>query len=116
MTANFKELGVEMAAVGVYGVASWSVEQRTREIGVRMALGAAPGDVLRLVLHGAMAPLCVGIIAGTAGALATTRYQESLLFGVKPNDALTLSTAACVLAATAVLTSRQGGQHARIRR
>jgi ABC-type lipoprotein release transport system permease subunit len=105
MMAIFSALALAMAAVGVYGVASWSVAQRTREIGVRMALGAAPGDVLRLVLHGSLAPLFVGLAAGTAGALAATRYLESLLFGVKPNDALTLSTAACVLSATAVLAT-----------
>jgi len=105
MMAIFSMLALAMAAVGVYGVASWSVAQRTREIGVRMALGAAPGDVLRMVLHGALPPLCVGVIAGTAGALAATRYLESLLFGVKPDDSLTLATAACVLVATALLAT-----------
>jgi len=70
-----------------------------------MALGAAPGDVSRLVLRGAMGPLFAGVVAGTAGALATTRYLESLLFGVKPNDVFTLAMAACVLAATALLAT-----------
>ena len=105
MMAIFSALALMMAAIGVYGVAAWSVSQRTREIGVRMALGAAPGDVLRLVLRGAVPPLCVGVIGGTAGALATTRYLESLLFGVKPDDFFTLATAACVLAATALLAT-----------
>jgi predicted permease len=105
MMAIFSALALAMAAVGVYGVASWSVAQRTREIGVRMALGAAPGDVLRMVLRGALGPLCLGVAAGTAGALATTRYLESLLFGVKPNDGITLATAGCVLAATALLAT-----------
>jgi putative ABC transport system permease protein len=105
MMAIFSALALAMAAVGVYGVASWSVAQRTREIGVRMALGAAPGDVLHLVLHGALAPLFVGLAAGTAGALAAARYLESLLFGVKPTDSLTLATAGCVLASTALLAT-----------
>jgi len=105
MMAIFSALALAMAAVGVYGVASWSVAQRTREIGVRMALGAAPGDVLRLVLRGALGPLGLGLAAGTMGALATTRYLESLLFGVKPNDTRTLAAAGCVLAATALLAT-----------
>ena len=105
MMAIFSALALAMAAVGVYGVASWSVAQRTREIGVRMALGAAPGDVLRLVLRGALGPLGVGVAAGTAGALATTRYLESLLFGVKPNDAFTLAAAGGILAAAALVAT-----------
>jgi len=105
MMAIFSLLALVMAAVGVYGVASWSVAQRTREIGVRMALGAAPGDVSRLVLRGAVGPLFTGVVTGTAGALATTRYLESLLFGVKPNDVFTLAMAASVLAATALLAT-----------
>jgi putative ABC transport system permease protein len=105
MMAIFSLLALVMAAVGVYGVASWSVAQRTREIGVRMALGAAPGDVSRLVLRGAVGPLFAGIVTGTAGALAATRYLESLLFGVKPNDVFTLAMAASVLAATALLAT-----------
>jgi putative ABC transport system permease protein len=102
MMAIFSALALAMAAVGVYGVASWSVAQRTREIGVRMALGAAPGDVLRMVLRGALGPLCLGVVIGTAGALATTRYLQSLLFGVKPNDAATLAAAGSILAAAAL--------------
>jgi|SRR5579871_379466 len=102
MMAIFSALALAMAAVGVYGVASWSVAQRTREIGVRMALGAAPGDVSRMVLRAAMVPLGAGVAAGAAGALATTRYLESLLFGVKANDSITLITAACILVGTAL--------------
>jgi putative ABC transport system permease protein len=112
MMAIFSALALAMAAVGVYGVASWTVAQRTREIGVRMALGAAPGDVLRLVLHGAVLPLALGLALGAAGALATTHYLESLLFGVKPNDTLTLISAGCVLAATALLATYIPAQRA----
>jgi len=105
MMAIFSALALSMAAVGVYGAASWSVAQRTREIGVRMALGAAPGDVVRMVLQGAIGPLCIGVIAGTAGALAAARYLASLLFGVKPNDSFALAAAGGVLAATALLAT-----------
>jgi predicted permease len=112
MMAIFSALALAMAAVGVYGVASWTVAQRTREIGVRMALGAAPGDVSRLVLHGALRPLALGLALGTAGALATTRYLESLLFGVKPNDTLTLISAGCVLAVTALFATYIPAQRA----
>jgi len=102
MMAIFSALALAMAAIGVYGVASWNVAQRTREIGVRMALGAAPGDVLRMVLGGALGPLGLGLVVGTAGALATTRYLQSLLFGVKANDVATLAAAGLILAAAAL--------------
>jgi putative ABC transport system permease protein len=105
MMSIFSVLALVMAAVGVYGVASWAVAQRTREIGVRMALGAEPADVLRLVLGGALGPICLGVLAGAAGALAAGRYLESLLFGVKPNDAFTYLAAASVLAGVALLAT-----------
>jgi len=98
----FSALALIMAAVGVYGVASWAVAQRTREIGVRMALGAAPADVLGMVLRGALEPLGIGLLAGTAAALGLSRYLESLLFGVGATDAKTLVVTGCVLAATAL--------------
>ena len=102
MMAIFSALALMMAAIGVYGVAAWSVAQRTREIGVRMALGAAPSDVLRMVLRSALWPLGLGLSAGTAGALATTRYLQSLLFEVKPDDVATLAAAGSILAAAAL--------------
>jgi len=101
----FSALALVMAAVGVYGVASWAVAQRTREIGVRMALGAARADVLRLVLGGALGPICLGLLTGTAGALIAGRYLESLLFGVKPADGGTLASAGLVLAATVLVAT-----------
>ena len=87
-----------LAMLGIYGVTSYYVTQRTHEIGVRMALGAQIVDVLKLVVKRAMLLALVGIAIGTAGALAVTRYMTTLLFGVKPIDVLTFVAVASVLA------------------
>ena len=88
-----------LAMLGIYGVTSYYVTQRTHEIGVRMALGAQIGDVLRLVLRRAMLLAAIGIGIGIAGALAVTRYLTTLLFGVEPVDVITFVGVAIVLAA-----------------
>ncbi len=105
MMTVFSLLALAMAAIGVYGVASWAVAQRRREIGVRMALGASPGDVLRLIMREAAGPLALGLIAGIAGALVLGRYIESMLFGIRPGDAITLSVAASVLAGAVLVAT-----------
>ena len=87
-----------LAMLGIYGVTSYYVTQRTHEIGVRMALGAQLVDVLKLVLRRAMALVLVGIGIGIAGAFAVTRYLTTLLFGVKPIDVVTFAGVALVLA------------------
>ena len=87
-----------LAMLGIYGVTSYYVTQRTHEIGVRMALGAQIGDVLRLVLWRAMLLATIGIGIGIAGAIAVTRYLSALLFGVKPIDVITFIGVAIVLA------------------
>jgi predicted permease len=92
-----------LAAVGIYGVMSYTVAQRTREIGVRVALGASRRDVLGLVLKRGMLLALVGIGAGLAGALALTRVLSSLLFGVSASDPLTYAAIALLLAAAALL-------------
>src|SRR5204863_401223 len=79
-----------LAVAGIYGVMAYSVTRRTREIGVRIALGAARGDVLRLVLGQGLWTTAIGVAIGIAGSLALTRTMQSLLFGVSPTDALTL--------------------------
>ena len=87
-----------LAMLGIYGVTSYYVTQRTHEIGVRMALGAQIVDVLKLVLRRAMLLAVVGIGIGTTGAVAVTRYMTTLLFGVKPIDVVTFGVVALVLA------------------
>ena len=86
-----------LAMLGIYGVTSYYVTQRTHEIGVRMALGAQIGDVLKLILRRAMLLAAIGIGIGVAGAVAMTRYMTTLLFGVKPIDVVTFIGVAVVL-------------------
>jgi putative ABC transport system permease protein len=87
-----------LAMLGIYGVTSYYVTQRTHEIGVRMALGAQIVDVLKLVLKRAMLLATVGIVIGLGGAVALTRYMTTLLFGVKPIDVITFVAVGVVLA------------------
>jgi len=94
-----------LAAVGIYGVVAYAVGRRTREIGVRMALGAAPSVVLRLVIGQAMLPVGIGVIAGMAVALLIGRLLSGLLFGVSGSDPMTLVAASGLLAAAAILAS-----------
>ncbi|MBA3496173.1 MAG: ABC transporter permease [Gemmatimonadales bacterium] len=94
-----------MAVVGLYGVISFLVVQREREIGVRMALGARPADMLALVLRSSLRWCIAGIVTGTAGALALNRYIASLLFEVSPNDPVTFVVVALILGAVAAVAS-----------
>jgi ABC-type antimicrobial peptide transport system permease subunit len=75
-----------LAAVGIYGVVSYSVAQRTQEFGIRMALGAQPGDVLRQAMYRGAPMILVGVVAGLAGALAATRLLGAFRYGVSPTD------------------------------
>ena len=92
-----------LAVAGIYGVMAYSVTRRTREIGVRIALGAARGDVLRLVLGQGLWTTAIGVAIGIAGSLALTRTMQSLLFGVSPTDALTLVAVSLLLASMSML-------------
>jgi putative ABC transport system permease protein len=102
LLSTFAGLALILAAVGTYGVMSYLVTQRTGEIGIRMALGAGRGDVLWMVLREGLAPAIAGIGIGLAGSFATSRLLESLLFGVTPNDPLTLAGASIAMAAVAM--------------
>ena len=99
----FAGVAVLLAAIGLYGVVSHGVSQRTREVGVRLALGARRRDVLRLVLSGGFRLVAIGVAAGVAAAVMTTRYLGSLVFGVSPVDPLTFAAAAALLAVVALL-------------
>ncbi len=97
----FGALALVLAAVGVYGVLAFSVAERRREIGTRMVLGAAPGEVLRLVVRQGVGLTLVGVAVGAAGALVLGRFASSLLFGVAPWDPVTLATVSVLLLAIA---------------
>jgi putative ABC transport system permease protein len=98
LLSAFAGVAMLLAMLGIYGVTSYYVTQRTHEIGVRMALGAQIMDVLKLVLWRAMLLALIGIGIGIAGAVAMTRYMTTLLFGVKPIDSITFTGVAIVLA------------------
>jgi predicted permease len=99
LAASMGLLGLTLAVVGVYGVVSFAASQRTREIGIRMALGAGRPDILRLVLQQGLALVIVGVLSGMVLAWALTRSMATILVGVSPTDALTYATAALLLAA-----------------
>lgn len=101
----FAVLAVLLAAVGLYGMIAHSVAQRTREIGVRVALGAEAADVARLVLGEAVGLAAVGIALGVAGGVAMTRALRAMLYGVGPTDPLTFVATALILAAVTLLAS-----------
>ncbi|HET9530503.1 MAG TPA: ABC transporter permease [Blastocatellia bacterium] len=101
----FAFLALALAAVGVYGILSYRVAQRSHEIGIRIALGAQTGDVLRMVVGQGLKLALAGIIIGLAAALAVTRVLESLLYGTSTKDALTFSIISLLLMIVAVLAS-----------
>ncbi len=101
----FGTLALALAAVGIYGVISYTVSLRTREVGIRMALGAGKRDVLGMVLRQGLALVGMGLAAGFSASLALTRLLSSLLFEVRPTDVTTSAVVAVVLAAVALLAS-----------
>ena len=101
----FAGLALLLAGVGIYSVLSYSVKRSVREIGIRLALGAQLGDVLRMVVLEGMKPVLLGVVIGTAGALAMGRLLSSLIFEVKPTDPVTFLAVTLLLAAIALLAS-----------
>jgi putative ABC transport system permease protein len=99
----FAAVALLLAAVGVYGVMAYSVQQRTQEIGIRMTLGATPENVRRMVVRQGMLLALIGVVTGVAGGLAVTRVMRSLLFGVKPWDPVMFAATAILLAAVALI-------------
>jgi putative ABC transport system permease protein len=108
----FSLLALVLASVGIYGVISYSVTQRTQEIGIRMALGAQRRDVLRMVVGNAMILATIGIGLGAAGAFVLTRLMTKLLFNVEPQDPMTFTSVAVLLGAVAALASYIPGRRA----
>src|SRR6202012_29071 len=97
LPGGFGLLALALACIGIYGVTAYSVSQRTSEIGIRMALGAQRGGMLRMVLREASWLAVMGIVAGLAGALALTRLIASMLYGLKSYDPLTFGASALLL-------------------
>jgi putative ABC transport system permease protein len=105
LLASFAGLALLLAAVGIYGVLSYTVRRRVREIGIRMALGATNSDVLKLVVTDGMKPILLGIVIGLVASLALSRLIASLIFGVRPTDPLTFASVALLLAAVGILAN-----------
>jgi predicted permease len=101
----FSVLALVLASIGIYGVISYSVAQRTREIGIRMALGASQGQILTMVVGGGAKLALIGIAIGAAGALGLTQFIRSFLYGVSPSDPLTFTGISLILACVALMAS-----------
>ncbi|HEX7081501.1 MAG TPA: ABC transporter permease [Gammaproteobacteria bacterium] len=108
----FAGLAVFLAAVGIYGVISYAVEQRAHEFGIRTALGAGPRDIVRLVVREGLLVTAIGIVIGIGAAFALTRLIANQLYGVTPMDPLTITTVALVLTAVAMLACVVPARHA----
>jgi ABC-type antimicrobial peptide transport system permease subunit len=103
--AAFATVSLSLAAIGLYGVLAYAVRQRTREIGIRVALGATAAHIRGAVLRQAGAALGAGLIAGIAGALLLGRWLTSLAFGTSPANARIIAAAGLVLAITGLLAA-----------
>lgn len=101
----FSALALVLACVGIYGVVSYGVAQGTREMGIRVALGARRGSILGLVLRQAMAPVAAGIVLGAGGALLLTRFLEALLYGVTASDPATFAAVVGLVGGAALLAA-----------
>jgi putative ABC transport system permease protein len=99
----FSLLALVLASIGIYGVISYSVTQRTSELGIRLALGATGRDILKLVIRGGMKPVAVGLSTGLVISLLLTRLLQSLLFGVSASDPLTFALYTLLLASVSLV-------------
>ena len=105
MLGVFAVMALLLALGGSYGVTSYLVSQRTREMGIRVALGARRGDISRAVLKGSLGVVAAGVVIGVAGAVGAGRFLASLLFGVPPYDGVILAIAAIALFSTGLLAN-----------
>ena len=103
--ATFGVIGLVLAMIGIYGLGAYTVQQRRREFGIRMALGAQRGSVLSMAIRRGLELAAMGLVAGVAGALSLTHLMGTLLFGVKPNDPVTFAWVAVALSAIAALSA-----------
>jgi ABC-type antimicrobial peptide transport system permease subunit len=103
LTGAMGLLGLVLAVVGVYSVASYAAVQRTQEIGIRMAIGATPRDILKMVLGQGLGIVAIGLLAGLVAAFAGTRLLADLFYGVTPSDPATFAAVATLLLAVALL-------------
>ena len=108
----FAGIALVLAVVGIYGVMSYSVTQRTHEIGIRMAIGARPSDVFRMVLGQGLKLTLIGVATGLVGAFGLTRLMETMLFGVAPTDTATFATIAAIVIGIALLACYLPGRRA----
>jgi ABC-type antimicrobial peptide transport system permease subunit len=103
LTSFFGALAAVLACVGIYGIMAFAVTRRTREIGIRMVLGASRGEISEMILRETLVPVGVGIAVGMVAALAATRLISSLLYGLKPTDPLSIAVAVLLMAGAAAL-------------
>ena len=108
----FAGIALVLAIVGIYGVMSYSVTQRTHEIGIRMAVGARPRDVFAMIIGHGMKLALIGVGIGLIGAFALTRLMASMLFGVEPTDAMTYGSIAALLIGVTLLACYLPGRRA----
>jgi len=104
LSTGFGILATLLATIGLYGVMAYMVAQRTREIGIRMALGAASFNVLWLVMKEVLQLVAIGVALGLPAAWALTRFAKSQLYGIQPNDALTIALATAGIALVAIFS------------
>jgi putative ABC transport system permease protein len=102
---TFAGIALMLASIGIYGLMSYAVEQRTQEIGIRLALGAAPEQVRNMIVFGGMRLALVGVVLGIAAAFGLTRFMASLIYGVKTSDPLVLTAGASVVTAVALVAT-----------
>jgi ABC-type antimicrobial peptide transport system permease subunit len=112
LSSFFGVLSLLVVTVGIYGVVSFQVARRQKEIGIRLALGARPAQITRMVLAETAFPVGAGVVAGIAGALALTRLLGKMLFGVKPTDIATFAGACGLLIALALVAAYLPGRGA----
>jgi putative ABC transport system permease protein len=103
LLSSFAALALALAAVGIYGVISYTVAQRTHEVGIRIALGAKPLDVMRLVIRQGMKPVIIGMAIGLFAAFLASRVLESLLYEVSATDPVTYVAIAAILSSVALV-------------